>query len=119
MGVTYRLTGSALFRLDVRSFSHRRRIKNIVAIFRGVEEPDRFVALTNHVDAWVKGAIDPNSGTATQLEIARVVKEAHDYTGWRPRRSLAFCLFDAEEFGLIGSTEVSWCTALKRLPKNK
>uniref|UniRef100_A0AC35G8C5 Uncharacterized protein n=1 Tax=Panagrolaimus sp. PS1159 TaxID=55785 RepID=A0AC35G8C5_9BILA len=105
MPVTYRLTGNAIFRLDVRSFSQKRKIKNVVAIFRGSEEPDRFVALTNHVDAWVKGSIDPNTGTATQLEIARVVKEAYDYTGWRPRRSLAFCLFDAEEFGLIGSTE--------------
>lgn len=108
MPVTYRLTGNAIFRLDVRSFSQKRKIKNVVAIFRGSEEPDRFVALTNHVDAWVKGSIDPNTGTATQLEIARVVKEAYDYTGWRPRRSLAFCLFDAEEFGLIGSTEVSF-----------
>lgn len=105
MKVGYKLTGKAVFRLDVKSFSERRKIKNVVAIFRGSEEPDRVVALSNHVDAWVNGAIDPGTGTATLLEIARVVKEAHDFTGWRPRRSLAFCLWDAEEFGLIGSTE--------------
>uniref|UniRef100_A0A7E4V175 Glutamate carboxypeptidase 2 n=1 Tax=Panagrellus redivivus TaxID=6233 RepID=A0A7E4V175_PANRE len=105
MNVEYRLTGSANFKLDVRSFSSRRRIKNVVAVFRGAVEPDRFVALSNHADAWVKGAIDPSSGTATLLEVAKVVKEANDYMGWRPRRSLAFCHWDAEEFGLIGSTE--------------
>jgi len=58
----------------------------------------------NHRDAWVYGAVDPNSGTATMLEavhgIGSLLKD-----GWRPKRTLVFCSWDAEEEGLIGSTE--------------
>ncbi|KAI6244033.1 hypothetical protein M3Y99_00072500 [Aphelenchoides fujianensis] len=94
-----------LFRLDVHGRLVRSTIKNVVAKFVGEQEPDKWVLLTNHVDAWTKGAVDPSSGTAVMLELARVVSETSRQTGWRPRRSLVFCAFDAEEFGLIGSTE--------------
>ncbi|PIO56729.1 peptidase, M28 family, partial [Teladorsagia circumcincta] len=81
----------------------KRTITNIIAIMEGKEEPDRWVMLGNHVDAWGKGAIDPISGTAVQLEVATVlakVLEKHP-----PRRSIVFCHWDAEEYGLIGSSE--------------
>ncbi|KAL0308561.1 UNVERIFIED_CONTAM: putative glutamate carboxypeptidase LAMP1 [Sesamum radiatum] len=45
------------------------RIENVVGIIEGAEEPDRFVILGNHRDAWTFGAVDPNSGTACLLEI--------------------------------------------------
>ncbi|RVW12255.1 putative glutamate carboxypeptidase PLA3 [Vitis vinifera] len=46
-------------------------IHNVFAVIRGSEEPDRYVLLGNHRDAWTYGAVDPNSGTAVLLDIAR------------------------------------------------
>ena len=58
----------------------------------------------NHRDAWVFGAIDPSSGTAALMELARAFGEMVK-SGWRPRRTLVFCSWSAEEYGLHGSTE--------------
>ena len=71
---------------------------------RGTEEPDKYVVLGNHRDAWVFGAVDPSSGTATQLELARVLG-AMAKEGKRPKRSIVFASWDAEEWHLTGSTE--------------
>jgi len=71
---------------------------------RGTEEPDKYVVLGNHRDAWVFGAVDPSSGTATQLELARVLG-AMAKDGKRPRRSIVLASWDAEEWHLTGSTE--------------
>ncbi|CAF3820340.1 unnamed protein product [Rotaria sp. Silwood1] len=60
--------------------------------------------LHNGSDAWSLGSIDPTSGTATMLEITRVLGEMYK-NGFRPRRSLMFCSWGAEEYGLIGSME--------------
>ena len=65
---------------------------------------DRYVLLGNHRDAWVFGAVDPSSATAVQMEIARALGVMLKQ-GWRPRRSIVFCSWGAEEYGLIGSTE--------------
>ena len=54
MNVTYRYTGSAIFRLVVHSSMAKRKIKDVIATLRGSEEPDRYVLLGNHVDAWVQ-----------------------------------------------------------------
>ncbi|XP_022746462.1 probable glutamate carboxypeptidase AMP1 [Durio zibethinus] len=79
-------------------------IHNVFAVIRGLEEPDRYVLMGNHRDAWTYGAVDPNSGTATLLDIARryalLMRK-----GWNPRRTIILCSWDAEEFGMIGSTE--------------
>jgi N-acetylated-alpha-linked acidic dipeptidase len=56
----------------------------------------------NHRDAWVLGAIDPTSGTASMLEISRVLSDMKLNKGWKPKRSIIFCSWGAEEFGLIG-----------------
>jgi N-acetylated-alpha-linked acidic dipeptidase len=60
----------------------------------------------NHRDAWVYGAVDPGSGTAATLEMARALGSAVKQ-GWKPRRTLVYASWDAEEYGLVGSTE--WC----------
>lgn len=75
-------------------------IQNVFGVIRGREEPDRYVILGNHRDAWTYGAVDPNSGTAVLLDIA------HRYSvllrsGWRPRRTIILCSWDAEEFGMV------------------
>jgi Zn-dependent M28 family amino/carboxypeptidase len=67
-------------------------------------EPDKYVVLGNHRDAWVFGAVDPSSGSATQLELARVLGGLAR-EGKRPRRSIVFTSWDAEEWHLTGSTE--------------
>ncbi|CAK9137895.1 unnamed protein product [Ilex paraguariensis] len=79
-------------------------IHNIFAVIRGSEEPDRFVLLGNHRDAWTYGAVDPNSGTAALLDIARRFALLMRL-GWNPRRTIILCSWDAEEFGMVGSAE--------------
>ncbi|HEX6733054.1 MAG TPA: M28 family metallopeptidase, partial [Pyrinomonadaceae bacterium] len=81
-----------------------RPIWNVVARIEGDEEKDRWVVLGNHRDAWVFGAVDPNSGSSAMLEIARGFGQLMKQ-GWKPRRTIIFCSWDAEEYGLIGSTE--------------
>ncbi|XP_072277462.1 aminopeptidase NAALADL1 [Pyxicephalus adspersus] len=78
---------------------------NVMGIIRGSVEPDRYIMYGNHRDSWVHGAIDPSSGTAVMLEITRVLGEKLKKGKWRPRRSIIFGSWGAEEFGLIGSTE--------------
>lgn len=68
----------------------------------GAEYPDAWVLLGNHYDAWVYGAMDPNSGTAVLAEVAKGIAHTVAETGWRPRRTLVFCAWDAEEYSLIG-----------------
>jgi N-acetylated-alpha-linked acidic dipeptidase len=81
-----------------------RKIWNVVARVEGNEEKDRWVVLGNHRDAWVFGAVDPNSGSSAMLEVARGFGELLKQ-GWKPRRTIILCSWDAEEYGLIGSTE--------------
>ncbi|KAK7272736.1 hypothetical protein RJT34_29542 [Clitoria ternatea] len=79
-------------------------IQNVIGVIEGAEEPDRFVILGNHRDAWTFGAVDPNSGTAALLEVAQRLGKLQK-RGWKPRRTIILCNWDAEEYGLIGSTE--------------
>ena len=69
----------------------------------------------NHRDAWVYGAVDPASGTAAQLELARALGGLAR-SGLRPKRTLVFASWDAEEFSLTGSTEwgEQWAHQLKK-----
>jgi len=78
-----------------------RTIYDVIALLPG-ETPD-WVLAGNHHDAWVFGAADPGSGTAVLLELARSLG-AMKRNGWTPRRTIVFCSWDAEEFGLVGST---------------
>ncbi|XP_075043898.1 aminopeptidase NAALADL1 [Mixophyes fleayi] len=78
---------------------------NVMGIIRGSVEPDRYIMYGNHRDSWVHGAIDPSSGTAVMLEITRVLGKKVKQGKWRPRRTIIFGSWGAEEFGLIGSTE--------------
>ncbi len=80
-----------------------RSIWNPVGKLRG-QNDDEWVILGNHHDAWVFGAVDPSSGTTAVLETARALGELAR-GGWKPRRTIIIACWDAEEFGLIGSTE--------------
>lgn len=85
-------------------FARSRLTVVTVCSVRGVEEPDRYVILGNHRDAWVAGAVDPSSGSAALNEVAKGFAKLLD-NDWAPRRSVVLCSWDAEEYGLVGSTE--------------
>ena len=85
-----------------------RPIWDVIATLKGREHAEQVVVAGNHRDAWNHGAEDPNSGTITLLEMARVIG-AQAQAGWRPRRTLMLCSWDGEEYGLLGSTE--WAEA--------
>lgn len=77
---------------------------NVIARMEGSEYPDEWIIRGNHHDAWVNGANDPISGMVAVMEEARAVGELVK-TGWKPKRTLIYCGWDAEEPGLLGSTE--------------
>ncbi|XP_071509914.1 putative N-acetylated-alpha-linked acidic dipeptidase [Diadema antillarum] len=77
---------------------------DVIGVIPGAVEPDRYIMIGNHRDAWGFGAIDAGSGTTAMLEISRAMGEQLQ-RGWTPRRSIMFCSWGAEEQGLIGSTE--------------
>jgi N-acetylated-alpha-linked acidic dipeptidase len=81
-----------------------RTLWDVIGRVRGSESPDEWVVAGNHRDAWVYGAVDPNSGTAAMLEAVHGVGELLK-SGWRPKRTMIFASWDGEEEGLMGSTE--------------
>ena len=83
---------------------HWATMYDVVGMVKGSQAPDQWVVSGNHRDAWVYGAVDPNSGTAAMLESVHGIGELLK-TGWRPKRTLVFCSWDGEEEGLLGSTE--------------
>ncbi|KAM9019537.1 putative N-acetylated-alpha-linked acidic dipeptidase isoform 1-T1 [Ara ararauna] len=91
-------------KMHIHSNNEVRRIYNVIGIIRGAVEPDRYVILGGHRDSWVFGGIDPQSGAAVVHEIVRSFGKLKR-KGWRPRRTVIFASWDAEEFGLFGSTE--------------
>ena len=96
--------GAAKVAMSVEMDYAVRPIWNVIGRIRGSVEPDRWIILGNHRDAWTYGAVDPNSGTASFLEAARGLSAAMK-AGWKPRRSILLASWDAEEYGLLGSTE--------------
>ncbi|PWA20475.1 hypothetical protein CCH79_00003726, partial [Gambusia affinis] len=91
-------------RMNIYSNNQVTRIYNVIGKIRGALEPDRYVILGGHRDAWVFGGIDPMSGAAVVHETVRSAGKLLK-KGWRPRRTVIFASWDAEEFGLLGSTE--------------
>jgi len=81
-----------------------KQIWNTLGTIRGSEFPDEIVIIGGHRDAWGPGAADNVSGTVSVLEAARAISEQVK-AGKRPKRTIVFATWDAEEWGLIGSTE--------------
>ncbi|KAF1809800.1 N-acetylated-alpha-linked acidic dipeptidase-like protein 2 [Eremomyces bilateralis CBS 781.70] len=77
---------------------------------------DETIVIGNHRDAWiVGGAADPNSGSAIMVELSKAFGKLLQ-TGWKPRRNIVLASWDAEEYGLLGSTEwveeyIPWLSA--------
>ena len=107
MELDYRLTGGPDLTVRVRVNQPRRltRATNVVGTLRGSEFPDEWFILGAHYDPWGFGAIDPNGGTAMLLTLAEALGALARDEACRPRRSIMIAHWDAEEYGIIGSTE--------------
>jgi N-acetylated-alpha-linked acidic dipeptidase len=102
----YRLIGGAglTVRVRVNQPLALTRAVNVVGTLEGTEFPDEWFILGSHYDPWGFGAVDPNGGTAMLLAMAEALGTLAD-EGCRPRRSIMVAHWDAEEYGIIGSTE--------------
>lgn len=77
---------------------------NVIAKMIGSAYPDEWVIRGNHHDGWVNGAADPISGMVAELDEAKAISELVK-RGYKPKRTIVFCAWDAEEPSLLGSTE--------------
>jgi len=105
---TYHLggTGAVKVHMNLVQDYKLRTIWDVVGTIDGTD-PDQkedWVVAGNHRDAWVYGAVDPNSGTAAMLEAVHGLGDLLKQ-GWKPKRRIVICSWDAEEEGLMGSTE--------------
>lgn len=81
--------------------------QNVIGYVRGSVQPDSFIVFTAHYDhlgkmgknVYFPGANDNASGTAMLLDMARHYASCNP----KPKYSIAFIAFAAEEAGLIGS----------------
>jgi N-acetylated-alpha-linked acidic dipeptidase len=105
---TYHLGGTGAVKVHMHLVQDYklRTIWDVVGTIDG-SDPDQkedWVVAGNHRDAWVYGAVDPNSGTAAMLEAVHGLGDLLKQ-GWKPKRRIVICSWDAEEEGLMGSTE--------------
>ena len=88
---------------DIRNHFKMGPVKyhNVIGVIRGTEYPDEYVLAGGHLDAYdvATGGVDCSSGIAPVMEAARMIAES----GGKPKRSILFCLWAGEEFGLLGS----------------
>lgn len=107
--MTYHIgPGPAQVRLAIKSDWSRKPAYNVVAKIRGAEMPDEWVLRGNHRDGWVFGAWDPLAGHVAMMAEAKAIG-ALMKQGWKPKRTLVYLSWDAEEPGLLGSVE--WAEA--------
>ena len=103
--ITYHVgPGPAKVRLRLEFEWSLKPARNVIARLEGAEFPDQWIIRGNHHDAWVNGAADPISGMVSLMEEARAIGELAT-AGQRPRRSVIFAAWDAEEPALLGSTD--------------
>jgi N-acetylated-alpha-linked acidic dipeptidase len=89
---------------DDRATHAMKPIFDTFGYVRGTDFPDELVIVGGHRDGWGPGTADNVSGTVSVLEAARAVAEEMK-AGMRPKRTIVFATWDAEEWGLLGSTE--------------
>jgi N-acetylated-alpha-linked acidic dipeptidase len=102
--IKYRVGPGAEVRMKIILDDKVRPIQTVVGRIRGSSDPDSEVIVGNHRDAWIYGGVDPSSGTASMMDLARSLG-ALVRGGVRPKRSIVFASWDAEEFTLTSSTE--------------
>ena len=115
---TYRIDGGELLtvRLRVNQNIDFVRATNVIGMLKGSEAPDEWIILGCHLDSWGFGATDPSSGTAMLLSLSETLGKLKDL-GYSPKRSILIGHWDAEEHGVIGSTE--WVEQMREELKAK
>jgi hypothetical protein len=92
---------------DIRNHFRKGPIKyhNIIGIIRGYQYPNEYIMTGGHLDSYgiATGGVDCGTGVAPAMEAARLLMLAMAETGKRPKRTIKFCLWAAEEIGLVGS----------------
>jgi len=96
--------GAVTLRVRVENDEAIRPIWTVVGRINGSTHPDQWVIAGNHRDAWVYGGVDPSSGSAVLMEMARTLG-ALAKSGARPKRTILLASWDAEEFAMTSSTE--------------
>jgi N-acetylated-alpha-linked acidic dipeptidase len=96
--------GPARVHLKVQSNWDVKPLYDVIVKIPGSTSPDEWIVRGNHHDAWVNGAEDPVSGTVVLIEEARALATLLKQ-GWKPKRTIIYCVWDGEEPGLLGSTE--------------
>ncbi|MDF0717501.1 M28 family peptidase [Muricauda sp. 334s03] len=109
---TYRLTGGSELKVRVKVDQKRDfvRVSNVVGTMKGTTYPDEWIIIGCHFDAWAFGATDPNSGTAMLISLSETLGEMAK-KGMAPKRSIMIAHWDAEEHGVLGSSE--WVEQMK------
>ena len=102
---------------DIRNHFKMGPVKfhNIIGVMKGTEYPDEYVLCGGHLDAFdvATGGVDCGVGVAPAMESARMLA----LSGAKPKRTLLFCVWAAEEFGLWGSKHFveSKCVDLNKI----
>jgi N-acetylated-alpha-linked acidic dipeptidase len=107
------VTARVLVATDTATKAYK-TIWDTFGMIRGTEFPDEMIVIGGHRDGWGPGAADNISGTVSILEAARAVADLAK-RGVRPKRTIVFATWDAEEWGLVGSTEYVEDDTLKLL----
>ncbi len=103
--ITYRIgPGPARVRLQLEFDWKLTPAHNVIARMPGTDRPDQWILRGNHHDAWVIGSRDPVSGLVGLLAEAQALGRLAR-AGHPPRRTVVYAAWDAEEPGLLGSTE--------------
>ncbi len=98
--------------VSVRIVNHNStNMPSVIMTITGSESPDEYVIIGGHIDSTASGnnstnapgADDNASGIATFTEAARVLFEMN----YKPKRTIEFMAFAAEEVGLRGSREIA------------
>ena len=109
LALTYHVgPGPAQVHLKVKANWDTKTVHDVIARIPGDTSPDEWIVRGNHEDAWVNGAEDPVSALVDEMEEARSLGELRKQ-GWKPHRTIIYCVWDGEEEGLLGSTE--WAEA--------
>lgn len=104
LGPGYSTGDDVQVELSVHNILERANIHNVIGVMTGNFEPGRYVIIGCHHDSWTRGAGDPGTGMAALMELVRLFGSLRK-SGWAPGRTLVFASWDAEEFGMVGSSE--------------
>ena len=103
--ITYHVGPSrSAVHLAVKSDWSLKPIYDVIAVMKGFTYPNQWVIRGNHHDGWVFGATDPLSAQVALMAEAKAIGGLVQ-NGWRPKRTLVYASWDAEEPFLLGSTE--------------